>query len=67
MKTNIKRILASAMLFVLLASMLFGCGRSSDTGSSTSSDSTSSTEGVVWEENLLSPDDPITVRFYSYG
>lgn len=32
-----------------------------------SSEDSSDEEGVVWEEDLLDPDNPVTVRFYSYS
>ncbi len=75
-----KKIGAIILAASLAMSALTGCGSSteSNTGDSTNANSESAavtneegqaeeTEGVVWEENLLDPENPVTVKFYSYS
>lgn len=61
MKKNIKILFSLAVvLFVLI-----GCsGNAEPQGAAESAAAPS--EDVVWEENLLDPNDPETIRFYSY-
>lgn len=74
-----KKIGAILLVASLAMSMLTGCGNSTEENSSESQTASSEsaaggeegqaadTEGVVWEENLLDPENPVTVKFYSYS
>ncbi|MBZ5753594.1 ABC transporter substrate-binding protein [Metabacillus rhizolycopersici] len=60
MKNN-KLILTFMVIFTLL--LLAACGQDDSTTEKT----TTPSEEVVWEENLLNPDEPTKVTFYSYS
>ena len=57
----------------LTLGVLAGCGSNNGSGNGASTAVTGGaqqaqeTEGVVWEENLLDPQNPVTVEFYSYS
>lgn len=67
-----KRKIGAILLAVSLTIGMFaGCGGNNDSsGESTAATNEEvqeeQTEGVVWEENLLDPENPVTVKFYSY-
>ncbi len=47
------------------AGLLSACGSTVDTSASAASGTEE--EGVEWSENLLDPENPVTVKFYSYS
>ena len=59
---KLKRVAAGVLSVVLAMAMLSGCQakNSGDSG-------VSSSKEVVWEKNLLDPENPVTVKFYSYS
>ena len=53
-------------LLLALVAVLFGCGKN-ESADKAASEEKGETGEVVWEENLLDPENPLTVRFYSYS
>lgn len=56
---KMKRVAAGILSAMLAMTMLVGCGEK-QVGANDGGD-------VVWSENLLDPENPVTVKFYSYS
>lgn len=67
---KIKKLATMVLSVALVMSMLAGCqlNASNNGVNGTSSEVEENGKGdVVWEENLLDPNNPVTVKFYSYS
>jgi multiple sugar transport system substrate-binding protein len=59
----LKNKFSLTIIFMSLLLLLAACGNNGNTTETT----TSSSQGVEWKENLLNPDEPTKVTFYSYS
>jgi sn-glycerol 3-phosphate transport system substrate-binding protein len=59
----LKNKFSLTIIFMSLLLLLAACGNNGNTPETT----TSSSQGVEWKENLLNPDEPTKVTFYSYS
>ena len=66
---NMKKLAAGGLTIALAAGLVSGCQTTAASSESvqTNTNANASDSGVVWEENLLDPANPVTVRFYSYS
>ncbi len=75
---KLKKILSAGLGIATIAGVMAGCqtvsadgsagqNGSADSGQQAASENMTEAGSVVWEENLLDPENPVTVKFYSYS
>lgn len=67
-----RRLLSAGLCLAMTAGLMTGCQTVQAQGGTSAAtqaaaDSESASEGVTWSENLLDPENPVTVKFYSYS
>ena len=67
-----RRLLSAGLCLAMTAGFMTGCQTVQAQGGTSAAtqaaaDSESASEGVTWSENLLDPENPVTVKFYSYS